>query len=259
MRDFIHTSPDHCDPPGAFVDILAHPHDKINKSLEKVVIKEHRFSFFYWMKWYRELLKKRRISSPPLLVTIDYHRDLLFSQGEKEDLNDVSEYNFSDLALFCWAKMNSQNDGHILSAAYLNIIGDIVLLKRQGGVDDSDEKPFLDKFGNKHNIIEFNDVSKFEKHLLSRNEEHVFFDIDLDYFITSEGNFSERDSWEMMEESEIREIINIERPFIKWILKYIEGYTIATEPDYCGGIFKSCKILTIIEEQLFTANGEWKI
>jgi len=63
----------------------------------------------------------------------------------------------------------------------------------------------------------------------------------------------------MMDEKGIREIINLDRPYMKWILERIEGYTIATEPDYCGSIYKSCKILTIIEDQLFTVDGEWKI
>ena len=120
-------------------------------------------------------------------------------------------------------------------------------------------KAFKDKFGNEHNIIEFNNVDEFEKHLIGREEYNVFFDIDLDYFIESEGNFSDCLSWEMMDEKNIKKIINLERPFIQWVLERIEGYTIATEPEHCGGIQKSCKILSIIEEQFFTFNGEWKI
>lgn len=259
MIEFKHSNPDYCDPPGAFRDILAHPFDKINKSIEKVVIKEHRFAFFYWMKWYKELAQKRRITKPPLLVTIDYHRDLASSQGEKEELKGIENYNLSELALFCWARMNPLNDGHILAAAYKNIIGDIVLLKRQTGFDNLDGKPFKDYDNNDHRIFEFTDVVEFEKYLLNRNDSSVFFDIDLDYFIVSEGNWGERDSWKMMEEQEIKKIINHNRPFINWVLERIEGYTIATEPDYCGGIMKSCKILSILEEQLFTFNGDWKI
>ena len=130
MKEFKHSNPDYCDPPGAFRDILAHPFDKINKSIEKVVFKEHRFAFFYWVRWYRELLKKGRVINPPLLVTIDYHRDLASSESEKEELNDIDKYNLAKLVQFCWTRMNPMNDGHILSAAYLNIIGDIVLLNR---------------------------------------------------------------------------------------------------------------------------------
>jgi len=259
MAEFKHSNPDYCDPPGAYRDILAHPFDKINKSIEKVVFKEHRFAFFYWMKWYKELLGKEKIKNPPLLVTIDYHRDLASSESERDEIKDVEKYNLSDLAMFCWASLNPMNDGHILSAAYANIIGDIVLLKRQIGIDDMDDKPFIDKDNNEHKIFEFTDVNEFEKFLLGRKESNLFFDIDLDYFIISEGNFSERDSWEIMDEKGIKEIINLDRPFVKWILERIEGFTVATEPDYCGGIQKSCKILSIIEEQFFTFDGEWRI
>ena len=248
MKEFTHRNPDYSNPPGAFVDILPHPYDKINRAIEKVVIIEHRFSFFYWLKWYKELIKKSRIKSPPLLVTLDYHRDLAISKSEKEELDDVINYNQSDLASFCWSRMNTLNNGHVLAAAYTNVIGDIVLLKRQVGFDDNEENIFKDKFNNDHKIYEFTDVDEFEKHLIERQENSVFFDIDLDYFIVSEGNFSAKDSWEMMKEKNIKEIINLERPFIKWILERLEEYTIATEPRYCGGILKSCKILSIIEE-----------
>jgi hypothetical protein len=259
MKEFTHKNPDHCNPAGAFVDILPHPYDKINRAIEKVVIIEHRFSFFYWFKWYKNLINKRRIKKPPLLVTVDYHRDIAFSESEKEELSNVINYNLSELALFCWSRMNTLNNGHVLAAAYTNVIGDIVLLKRQVGFDDNEENIFKDKFNNDHKIYEFTDVDEFEKHLIERQENSVFFDIDLDYFIVSEGNFLAKDSWEMMKEKNIKEIINLERPFIKWILERLEGYTIATEPRYCGGISKSCKILSIIEEQLFTFDGNWKI
>ncbi len=259
MIDIEFNDPDNITPPGAFVDILAHPVDRINKAIEKAVIKEHRFAFFYWMKWYKELIEKKKISNPPLLVSIDYHTDLTTSESEQKDLDGVENYNQADLALFCWAKMQPTNDGQILAAAYMNIIGDIVLLKRQHSIDGLGGEPFVDKYGNPHNIFEFNDVKEFEKHLMGRDEKNVFFDIDLDYFIISEGNSTEKDSWEMMKKRNIKKIIRIKRPFILWILKRIEGFTIATEPDYCGGILKSCKILTIIEEQLFNKNGEWRI
>lgn len=35
MAEFKHSNPDYCDPPGAYREILAHPFDKINKSIEK--------------------------------------------------------------------------------------------------------------------------------------------------------------------------------------------------------------------------------
>ena len=259
MIDIEFNDPDNYEPPGAFVDSLAHPFDEDNKYVEKAVIKEHRFAFFYWMKWYKKLKDEGTIDKPPLLVSIDWHTDLTTSESEKKDLDGVEDYNQADMALFCWGKMNANNDGQIWAAAYMNIISDIVLLKRQHSIDGLDGEPFVDKEGNAHNIFEFNDVQEFEKFLINREDTNVFFDIDLDYFITSEGNFTDRDSWTMMKKKRIKKLINTNRSFVKWILKRLEGFTIATEPDYCGGILKSCKILTIIEEQLFTIDGKWRV
>src|SRR5690606_13372106 len=187
MLNIEFNEPENITPPGAFVDSYVHPFDKKNKSIEKAVIKEHRFAFFYWMKWYKKLTEEGDLDNPPLLVSIDWHTDLTTSESEQEDLNEVDSYNMADLALFCWGKMNPNNDGQILAAAYMNIIGDIVLLKRQHSIDGLEGEPFVDKYGNPHNIYEFNDVKEFEKHLIGRKENKVFFDIDLDYFITNIG------------------------------------------------------------------------
>lgn len=80
------------------------------------------------------------------------------------------------------------------------VIDDIVLLRKHNGIDIIEEQKFKDKFGNDHRIYEFTNLDKFEEHIVNRNENNVFFDIDLDYFIESEGLFNDRDSWSLMDE-----------------------------------------------------------
>ncbi|GAB6283505.1 MAG: hypothetical protein STSR0008_22780 [Ignavibacterium sp.] len=258
MKEFKHTNPDYCDPPGAFREILAHPIYLETKAIEKVIIKEHRFAFFYWIKWYRELIKKTKLDNPPVLITIDYHRDLASSDGERSELEEVDKYNLSELAMFCWARMNPLNDGHILSAAYLNVIDDIILLKQQESFDDSEDLVFNDKFNNEYHIYEFDNFIDLEKHVLNTNYQRVFFDIDLDYFIKEEGIYLSREGWTIMSNEKIKEIINPKSDFMKWIYNRIEGFTIATEPAYCGSLLNSFRILSVIEEQLFDEDGHWK-
>ena len=161
MTKIKHTNPNHCDPPGAFREIISHPIFVESKAIEQATFKEHRFAFFYWYKWWKKLRKKYNIEKPPTLITIDYHRDLAGPNDlEKDELLEINEFNESELAMFCWARMNTQNDGHILSAAYLNIIGDIILLKQQKGFDRKEDLYFVDHLDNKHNIYEFEEIDE---------------------------------------------------------------------------------------------------
>jgi hypothetical protein len=259
MIEFQHTNPDHCDPPGAYKEILEHPIYRVTKAIEKVTIKEHRFAFFYWVKWYRELEKKLKSKMPPSLISIDYHRDLARSSAEFAELKGVEGFNLSELAMFCWARMNPLNNGHILSAAYINIIGDILLLKQQKTSVDPSDLVFEDKFKNKHHIYEFENIDDLKLQLNKKDISKVFFDIDLDYFIEKEGVHLKKQGWKLMSEDKIREIINPKSLLFKWIYERIEGITIATEPGYCGGLLNSYKIYSIIDEQLFDRDGHWRL
>lgn len=259
MRKFKHTNPFYCDPPGAFREILEHPIHRDSKSIEQATFKEHRFAFYYWYKWWGKLKKENKITQPPILISIDYHRDLAGpSEREKNELLKIEGYDDSDLAIFCWARMNTQNDGHILSAAFLNIIGDIILLKSQKSFDGEKELNFLDYTGNKHFIYEFEDVNRFESFIVKYKTENIFFDIDLDYFISKAGHYMNSEGYEVMSKNKIASIINPSRPYMKKIYDHIEGFTIATEQKHCGGVINSFKILSVIEKQLFNDGKKWK-
>ena len=259
MKKFKFTNPFYCDPPGVYREILAHPIYQETKAIEQATFKEHRFAFYYWYKWWKNLNKETNILHLPTLISIDYHRDLAGpSEREKKELLEIESYNDSELAMFCWSRMNTQNDGHILSAAFLNIIGDIILLKSQSSFDDEKELSWIDNYGNKHFIYEFEDVDHFESFIMQYKTEKIFFDIDLDYFISKPGNYMYSEGYIVMSEKEISTIINPSRLYMKKIYEYIEGFTIATEQKHCGGVVNSYKILSVIESQLFNDGKKWK-
>src|SRR5699024_10979678 len=89
----------------------------------------------YWMKWNQNMKKKGWLQQKaPTLVTIDWHRDLARPDNEmKNQLKALDTKSLSDAANFVWARFDQTNDGHIFCAAWLNLIGDIILLKNSAG------------------------------------------------------------------------------------------------------------------------------
>lgn len=225
--------------------------------IEKAIIMEHRFAFVFWMKWYHTLRKEAWLEqSAPTLVTIDWHRDLAPPTDEmKEQLNQLDQSNLSDASNFVWARFDQTNDGHVLCAAWLNLIGDIILLKNTGR---QQKDSFTDVDGVNHTIFEFREYEQFEEFLLQRDDKNIFLDIDLDYFIHGKGNRYYSDDFSRYSDEEIEQIINPDNPAFQHILPNINGITIAQEPGYCGGIRNSCHIMEVIHSQLFDERGEWK-
>ena len=116
--------------PNADYTIVTHPNGT-NQAIEIGLVRDHRFVFYFWFKWWKET--KRRLDdntlNAPALVTIDWHRDLCAPcEPEKQDLINLNLESYKEVALFSWDKLNPLNDGHILAATYLNLIGDIYVL-----------------------------------------------------------------------------------------------------------------------------------
>jgi hypothetical protein len=68
-------------PPGCQYQIISHP-SGADRAFEVAVFQEHRFAFFYWLKWRFELGPD---APPPLLVSLDWHEDLAVPCGRECD------------------------------------------------------------------------------------------------------------------------------------------------------------------------------
>lgn len=247
--------PYNCNPPGTFCKVIPHPAGD-NRTIEKAVIMEHRFAFVFWMKWLNMLKEINCLQQPaPTLITIDWHRDLAPPpEDQKKRLKKINQDNLSDVSNYVWAQFDQTNDGHILCAAWLNLVDDVILLKNTGA---QMQDRFVDIYDNKHTIFEFREYQAFEEFLLQRDDENIFFDIDLDYFIHGKGSSSYSENFSIYSDEDIRQIINPEKPAFQHILPKIDGLTFALEPSYCGGIANSCKIMEIVNSQLFDKKNHW--
>ncbi|MDC9721957.1 MAG: hypothetical protein PSN34_04185 [Urechidicola sp.] len=253
-------NPYHIEPPGALREILSHPINEI-EAIELAVFQEHRYAFFYWNKW----MRKNESSNPPCLVSLDWHQDLCFPcETEKEWLNELDLTSDAEVSLFSWAKLNGLNDGHILSAAYLNLVGNIYVHCRQAPFPDSwKDEELIDKFGNMHTIKKFKTHKDLQSALLNSSETSVFFDIDLDFFSVKNGLSDGSFEFTYLKEEEIRKMLDKDDLLIHWVFERLKGFTIATEPEHCGGLLKSNKFLDLISDiyfypELFAPKCNWK-
>lgn len=256
--DCIHYNSHFCDPPGSHIDILDCPTGNNEFAIERAIIKEHRFAFFFWSKWTTKFRKRNFGESySPNLVSLDYHKDLHQpNKDEQAELIDIDLDNLEELAKFTWARLNILNDGHIKSALYKNVIGDVYVLCKQAYEERTYQ--YKDYLGNAHNVFLMNGLNSLLHKLNSSNSEHIYFDIDLDYFVKKEGNFLISEPYILYDESEIIQLINPRSELMQWVLPKMNGFTIAMEPSFCGGMRNSAWLLQIIDEQLFTNIYEWK-
>ena len=253
-------NPDYIVPPGSDKQILSHPAIE-NGMVELAIFQEHRYAFFYWLKWTRD----QRKNQPPCLVSLDWHQDLCFPcDTEKEWLSRLDQSDDGEVAIFSWAKLAGNNDGHILSAAYINLIGNIYVYCRQGTFDDDwEDEELMDIHGNIHRVKKFKTLKDIEQHLLTTTENQVYFDIDLDFFTINNPYSGKGNKFTYMTKQQIVNMLSVDTPFIQWIFKRLAGLTIATEPEHCGGLLKSNKLLDTINKiyfkpDIFTENCDWR-
>lgn len=159
-------------PPGSLSQLLSHPYYGGRKSLEISIFNDHRYAFFFWNKWTQKLMNEDSINYPPSLVTLYWHQDLVYpTDGEKEWLKELNLSSNKDVSLYTWANLRGLNDTHIMSAAYLNIIGDIYVHCRQGSFEGDWEDEFItDRYGNVHTIKKFKQYQNLGKCLLNSEE-----------------------------------------------------------------------------------------
>lgn len=243
-------------PPGSKEDYLPDILENKDKSISRAVFTEHRFSFFWWNRWTQE---KRKNNADYLadIITIDFHNDLHFpNENDCDELKGLDLSNDFDVSFHSWARLNGNSDDHILSACFLNIIGDVYALTKQ----DINEREFSfkDLEKNDHNIFVFDDYQKLLEKLSESKSNHYFLDVDLDYFISVEGDYGSPENWELVDDEIIRNCISKENGIIGNISDKLDAITIALEPDYTGGLKNSFSIFLTIENTLFDESGKWK-
>lgn len=237
-------------------DTVSHPAGK-STSIEVAVFQSHRYAFFFWAQWTRQ-----HRQGPPCLVSMDWHQDLIYpGPHEKEWLHALDVRDDKAVAAFSWASLSSNNDDHILAAAYLNLIGDVYVLCRQGS-DWQDEK-LVDKFDQEHTIRKFKTYEALQEALAASAEEAVYLDVDLDYFAIKDAYHRKMKASDYMSKPEIKALFDASQPLMRWVYQRLAGFTVATEPEYCGGLTKSNELLDtltsiLFKPGLFKKNCDWK-
>jgi len=99
--------------------------------------------------------------------------------------------------------------------------------------------------------------------LLASDETKVYFDIDLDFFTLNNPYNGKGKKFTYMKKEEMKNILSINNPLTGWIFERLSGFTMATEPKHCGGLFKSNKLLDIVNRiyfkpSIFSENCDWK-
>jgi hypothetical protein len=240
-------------PPGTYLEKLPHPDGSRSAMLELAIFKEHRFAFYFWNRWIQGMDSKKK---PPSLVTIDWHRDL--APPSKSEITALMELNLANpetVAQYTWSQLDTHNDSHLLSAAYLNLIGDVYLLKNYG---ENQESTFEDVSGNIHHIFEYKASSEFADAIRSSNQKRLFLDVDLDYFVKEKIASHQLKEVRLQEDAEILMLFKEDSSLLDYLFPRLEGITIATEPRYCGGIRKSNHLLDVVLDCFFTPEMQWE-
>lgn len=232
-------------PPGCKDSILQHPSGS-NEAVELALFQDHRFAFFFWSRWTRKLGLEKR---PPTLVSLDWHEDLAAPGGEElDELIGLNQGDPREVSLFCWERLNPINDGHILAAAYLNLIGDIYVVRKQ--IESSDNS-FEDSQGRSHRICCFGTIEELLVELKQAQGERVFFDLDLDYFTESPDLCGGGGEVQLVSDDAVRSVLDPKGELLGWVFERFAGMTIATEPEFCGGVINSNRLLSVVSDCLF--------
>jgi len=232
-------------PPGTYYDIVAHPTDA-KRSIEIAVVQDHRFAFFYWLKWKKAIHGQRK---RPSLVSLDWHQDLAQPcEIECAWLKELDTNDYRAISLFCWDKLPCQNDGHILAAAYLNIIGDVHVVQKQ---DEPSVDQFEDIEGRPHAVHCYDSVQALIKGVEMQEIPSVFFDIDLDYFTESQDSCGGGEDVKLVSIEDIQRHLRPDGELMSWLFPRMCGMTIATEPEFCGGLVNSNRLFAMVNDALF--------
>ena len=250
-------------PPGCITEIVLQPNDP-DAAMEIGIVQEHRFAFFYWLKWRHKQQLKNKKAVPPNLVTVDWHYDVGAMCDFFPDVITKLDYsNLAELALFSWCGLRSLNDGHIAPAMFLNAINDVYVILKQHGHFETGE-PITDRYGNPHLVHYYYSVEEFlDEH--GRDTVHpCIFDLDLDYFTENKGaRFPDVATQNLVTNQLISAFFKDDSPFMQWLFSRMCGMTVALEPEYCGGMHNCLRIFNVMSSCLFdpsllSVRSKWK-
>lgn len=244
-------------PPNSLYYYLSHPGKENEDVIQLATFFEHRYAFYFWTQW-------RQTSNLNCdLVSLDWHQDLCYpGVTTQKELELLNLENPGEISRFSWARLSSNNDNHILSAAYLNQINDIWVVCKQHMDFQSQDEFLTDCFGNRHTIRKFKTPGDLLSELSKSKVQKIYLDIDLDYFTIENSTSNSNHHFTYESDEFIANWFSLDSKLMKWLLQRIQGITIALEPIHCGGISKSLKYLSIIEELWFNQSlghgVEWK-
>ncbi len=231
-------------PPGSYNWIVAHPSRPETEAMEVATFHEHRFAFFYWNRWRVENPTKPR----PDLISLDWHRDLAAPDSyERGILRGLDLSNMTGTAVASWIELHPHDDGHVLAAAYLDLIGDVYVVQKHR---DGPEPDLVDVKGQIHKVRCFASIDELLDKAKREGVENIYLDIDLDFFTESDdpnGGGEVR----LLERESAREVIDPDGPLLSFAFPRLQGMTIALEPKFCGGLSNSHRLFGWVDNSLF--------
>ncbi len=241
-EEYWHPHPEPDRPPNSYEVSLYHPVDS-NRHASVALTHEHRYALWFWANWAN--------SSSPDVFSLDWHLDLAEPEKETQQaFQDFENLKKDDRTYYIWRYMSPYNDSHLLTAAWLGIIGNVWLVykQRMRALDS-----IIDRLGNRHYIYKFRSLAEAIKHYKQHSQNRgVIWDIDLDYFTNSPEFIGGGDNVNRISDAEIARIVGPHAELPSVLLPHLIGLTIATEPFFCGGIKTMTQILNQVDEMLFT-------
>lgn len=234
------------------------------RSVEIGFVVEHRFAFAYWINCKQNLiynLRTRKMTpdkkfQPPDLVSWDWHDDSgADADCDPKELEQLDQRNESEVALYCWTSLPSNNDGQMLPAIWLNAIGNVYIVQKQRDEEECIDfsREYEDRYGRPHQIRYFRTHEEMAASFEETNTGNgVIWDLDMDFFVTEEGGG--KDFAPLVSKRSISSMLSYKKPWMQLILQNLKAITIALEPSYTGGLSQSLELYQAWEKALFDSS-----
>jgi hypothetical protein len=129
----------------------------------------------------------------------------------------------------------SKNDGQIMAAPYLNLIGDVYVHCRQGELASYREDEYLiNKFGSTHTIRKFKHPQHLEEALLASAERSAYFDIELYFFIYRNQDTEGGKNFTYMSKKKIIELFSPKAKLTQWVFDRLRS---SNSSENLGAVF----------------------